>query len=62
MTDAQKLRKLADWFDSVQNNPIKRAVHGWDEFDREVQADLCRIADGLEKHSQDSPCPTTKQR
>ena len=44
MTDSEKLRILADWFDSEQ------ATGRWGESPgHEVQNDLRRIADKLEK-------------
>lgn len=42
MTDAEKLRTLATWHDLNDN------LLGRDAFQREVQADLRRIADRLE--------------
>jgi hypothetical protein len=42
MTDAEKLRTLADWFD-LQDSKV------WKDSGEEVQKDLRRIADRLEQ-------------
>lgn len=44
MNDAEKLRKLADWFDG---SACRNAHPEWNHADDEMQRDLRRIADSL---------------
>jgi hypothetical protein len=45
-SDGDKLRKVADWFDKIQDDPS--SVHEWSDS-REVQEDLREIARRLDK-------------
>lgn len=46
--DTIRLRKVANWFDTVQNNPGKREALGWNVDDREVQETLRNLASKLD--------------
>ena len=48
ITDVEKLRFLAQWFDIVQRKEEVRRVLGWEAYGHEVQDDLRRIADKIE--------------
>ena len=49
MTDAEKLRMIADWFDGVQSGTVLPHPEKWEGT--EVQRDLRRIAERLEGES-----------
>ena len=51
MNDSEKLRKLAEWFDFVQDHPRTREIFPNWSSSREVQQDLRRIANEIEKIS-----------
>ena len=48
ISDAAKLRVLADWFDKIQKNWFYRKLLGWSNSNS-VQVDLRRIAKEIEE-------------